>query len=496
MSFNVQNSTGITNISILKREYQPPIVTISTCWISDWIESLLKAIAVNRLGPTIVSRWLFVASNCIYNSYQFVTEGKTAVDMQYWKSSDKGSLIISEDALQSWMEYACQYFFPILYQTYMKITVDVSSLVNNHKPLIQIDQNSLDKLKTLLSSYLAARDADGWKTTTAFDGTLPNGSNYIIADNSSPQNLNTLPEPYKWTPLYFSTVGVRNYLTPEWGTKNKGILPESDFLSLLNTANQLFPSLSQFQAEVNDVKNIAAALTDKEKMTAEFWAGGPGTVTPPGMWMVFADLLIRSNQMSLANEIKLYTTIASGLYEAGICAWRLKRDKLQARPIQMIRETQYGNTIPSWNGNISGEYWLPFQELNFVTPPFPDFVSGHSTFSSTSARLMSYILQSDIISLKTPVISNDIINYLSPVLTNGSVNFCLNDVFIYPNSSKIQANVPLSGVLLNWTNWSEMAKNSGASRIFGGIHVESSNQAGLLLGRNIGDKLWNLLKNL
>ena len=69
------------------------------------------------------------------------------------------------------------------------------------------------------------------------------------------------------------------------------------------------------------------------------------------------------------------------------------------------------------NHNL-GRYWLPYQELNFVTPPFPDFVSGHSTFSSTSAKLFCYMFGTDIIDLTNPSINNDIINYLSPILEN------------------------------------------------------------------------------
>jgi hypothetical protein len=495
MSFKINTSVNL-NIGILKREYSPSIPEISACWISDWMEKLLKTIANARLGPTVTSRWLFIASNCIYNSYQFVTVGKNPVDLQYWSSNEKG---VNNSSLQSWMEYSCQYFFPMLVTEYMKLSFDSSDLIEKHKPLQQIDENSFNLLKNLINNYLLARDSDGWKDVNNFPTSeYPNGSNFISADNSISQNLNTLPEIYKWTPLKFGS-SLKTYLTPGWGSVNKGILSDSEFGQLIESTSELFPSTSTFLREVEDVKNVTATLTDKEKMSAEFWAGGPGTVTPPGMWIVFADLVIRCNSMTIENEIKIYTIISSGIYQAGICAWKLKRQFLQARPIQMIRELDYGHTITSWQGSISGDVWLPYQELDFVTPPFPDFVSGHSTFSSTCSRLLSYILETDVISLKNPTITNNIVNYLSPVLTNSSVNFCMNDVFIYPDTSKVQTTPyipPLSGVLLNWTNWSDMAKDSGRSRIYGGIHVESSNQAGLFLGRKIGDKLWNIFKNL
>ena len=380
----------------------------------------------------------------------------------------------------------------------MKVSLadsEVNSLVSSHSSLSNVNINSLNLLKTLIDSYLSSRDEDGWKNTKTFDGTLPNGTDFISADNSIDQNLNDLKEDDKWTPLKFEN-NLKNYLTPEWGTKNKGVLQSTVFQDLLTKTNQLFPSSSQYESEMKDVVTITSNLTDEQKMIAEFWAGGPGTVTPPGMWLVFMDIVIRSNSIKLANEIKNYTVLCSGLYESSICAWRLKRDKLQARPVQKLRQYLYNQTISqSWNKNNKGEFWLPYQELNFVTPPFPDFVSGHSTFSSSSAKLFCYLLGTDMINLQNPIVNNDILKYLSPSLTN-TENFTLNNFFIFPNTSTVELDIPKTAINLNWVCWTEIARSSGKSRIYGGIHIESSNQGGLYLGSMIGDQIWNLLKNI
>ena len=481
-----------------------PEVEIPKHWVSDWIELLLKKIAQNKLGPTVTTRWLLIACNAIYNSYQFVTSNKNPVDIQYWVSTQKGQISTSISYLESWIELSCQYVIPKLIRDYMNLTIspltnaEVDALTSAHTPLVSIDNSSLDLLKGLFDSYLSTRDSDGWKLTTTFDGTLPNGSNTISADNSVDQNLNTLPDPNKWTPLKFGA-STKNYLTPEWGTKNSGLLGETDFKDLIDkTSTNLFPSLTQYENEMKDVETITQSLTDEQKIIAEFWAGGPGTVTPPGMWVVFLDIVLRSNSVKLVKEIKSYTVLCSSLYESSICAWRLKRNKLQARPIQKIRQNEYGNAISQvWNSKSLGQYWLPYQELNFVTPPFPDFVSGHSTFSSSSAKILCYLLESDMVNLANPVANIDIINYLSPVLLNNTANFSLNNFFVLPKTSTIQTGVvPSTSVNLNWVCWTEMARSSGKSRIYGGIHVESSNQGGLYLGSMIGDKIWNMLKDI
>lgn len=491
--------------SVSSSESPTPEVETPKHWVSDWMELLLKKIAKNNLGPTVTTRWLLIACNAIYNSYQFVTLNKNPVDSQYWTSTQKGQISTTISYLESWVELSCQYVIPKLIRDYMNLTIspltntDVDELTSSHTPLVSVNNSSLDILKGLFDSYLSSRDSDGWKLTRTFDGTLPNRSNTISADNSVDQNLSELlPEPNKWTPLKIGT-STKNYLTPEWGTKNRGLLEEIDFKDLIDkTSTNLFPSDIQYENEMKDVETITQNLTDEQKILAEFWAGGPGTVTPPGMWVIFLDIVLRSNSAKLVNEIKSYTVLCSSLYQSSICAWRLKRDKLQARPIQKIRQNQYGNVIDQdWNSHSLGQYWLPYQELNFVTPPFPDFVSGHSTFSASSAKILCYLLGSDMINLVNPVTNIDIINYLSPVLLNNTANFSLNNFFVLPNISTIQPGVvPSTSVNLNFICWTEMSRSSGKSRIYGGIHIESSNQGGLYLGSMIGDKIWNMLKDI
>lgn len=475
--------------------------SVSSCWASDWFELLLKKIAIAKLGPTVTSRWLFIAANCVYNALFFNANVIESVDTQYWVNNNnnnnrKKAIVLNN--MQAIVEHACQHAFPLLIRTYMSLPLtneEVDAIVRLHTPIEPVNPSDLENLRVEISSYLSARDGDGWKLTTTFNGTLPNGSNTIDVTNINSQNLNNLPDTLKWTPLSFNGA-TKRYLTPEWGTVNRGVIPEADWQVILGNALELFPSTNDFIQEMRDVEAVTENLTEKQKMIAEFWAGGPGSVTPPGMWMVFTDLAIRSNELSLLHEIRLYTLIATGLYQAGISAWRLKRDKLQARPVQMIRELYYQQQINGWSSSISGEFWMPYQTSDFVTPPFPDFVSGHSTFSATSARLLFHFFQNDVITLKKPVTSG-IVQYLSPMFKSSqNVNVTLNDMFIYPHRGIIEPSVPLSGISLEWNRWSDMAKDSGESRIYGGIHVESSNQAGLLLGKQLGDYLWNMMKGI
>ena len=65
--------------------------------------------------------------------------------------------------------------------------------------------------------------------------------------------------------------------------------------------------------------------------------------------------------------------LAIHLFEGARVTWRLKTAYMEDRPIQEIRRRFTGQSVVSWNGTVDGAQWIPYQERNFVTPPFADF---------------------------------------------------------------------------------------------------------------------------
>jgi hypothetical protein len=57
--------------------------------------------------------------------------------------------------------------------------------------------------------------------------------------------------------------------------------------------------------------------------------------------------------------------------------------------------------VTAWAGpqqgtrTIDGGDWHPYQPATFVTPAFPEFVSGHSTFSAAAAEVLQRFTGSD-----------------------------------------------------------------------------------------------------
>lgn len=113
---------------------------------------------------------------------------------------------------------------------------------------------------------------------------------------------------------------------------------------------------------------------------------------------------------------------------------------------------------------MNGEDWMPYQASDFVTPAFPEHVSGHSTFSRAAATILECYTGSD------------------------EFGGC---TVIEPCSSKIEPGVtPKEKVTLEWPSFSAAAEEAGMSRLYGGIHFQNGNQHGQRLGEKIAKAVW------
>jgi vanadium-dependent haloperoxidase-like protein len=107
---------------------------------------------------------------------------------------------------------------------------------------------------------------------------------------------------------------------------------------------------------------------------------------------------------------------------------------------------------------------LPYQAATFPTPPFPEYSSGHSTFSAAGAEILRRFTGSDRL--------------------GASVTFS-------PGSSRFEAGtVPAKAVVLHWPRFSDAAKQAGLSRRYGGIHFEQGDLDGRVAGRAVARLAW------
>jgi membrane-associated phospholipid phosphatase len=185
----------------------------------------------------------------------------------------------------------------------------------------------------------------------------------------------------------------------------------------------------------------SATRTSEQTAIARFWADGAGTVTPPGHWNVIARDVAEQLGTTVEENARLFALLNFAEADAAIVSWDCKYQFEFWRPITAIRS---GDQDPRSDTEKDAE-WTPL----LVTPPFPEYTSGHSTFSSAGAAVLAGFFGSDDIAFTTE--SED-----------------------------------LPGVVRSFSSFSAAAVEAGISRIYGGIHFFSANEAGLSSGAALG----------
>ena len=284
----------------------------------------------------------------------------------------------------------------------------------------------------------------------------------------------TLTDPNRWQPLsVVNSAGqpvTQVFTTPQWGNVTPFALPSGSALRPMPPAQ--YPS-AEYTSQAAELVALSAALTDYQKVTAEYFADGPGTEFPPGHWALFAQFVSRRDAHSLDDDVKMFFALGNALLDAGICAWDAKRAYDSVRPITAIHFLYAGQTILAWvpfSGTqpIPGELWRPYQLATVVTPPFPEFFSGHSVFSAASAEVLRSFTGSDTFGF-------------SVTIPKGS---SIGEVGL----------VPASDLTLSYPTFSDAANAAGMSRRWGGIHFADGDLTGRSLGRVIGAMVWTKAK--
>jgi hypothetical protein len=357
-----------------------------------------------------------------------------------------------------------------------------------------------DQWRTALTAWRLTRNADGSATArlpgpipTSPNEQYPNGATTLDPSNNN-IDFSSYPAPTRWTPLVLSG-SQKRYASPTWYNVTSTCPTAIDYAALSSAAETHFPSTAQRYAELDELLRLTGSMGDHEKLIAEWWAGGPNTVTPPGIFMWYWKNYMATYTIAGSQGINAFMLsglqLTVGLFETSRVIWAQKLLYTQARPIQDIRRLWAGQTVRGYDGVFrDGGAWMPYQEANFVTPPFPDFPSGHSGFSSMFERVMTQWFGATINRSRSVTMSD-----LQLVTFNllGSVQTQPFGTVIFPSgSSKVQPGVvPAAPTAITFTTWHEIADSAGLSRQCGGIHCISAHQGSVAI---IGDSTQGLYK--
>jgi membrane-associated phospholipid phosphatase len=132
---------------------------------------------------------------------------------------------------------------------------------------------------------------------------------------------------------------------------------------------------------MQQVYDVSRSLTPEQTAIALYWADGAGTVTPPGHWDAIALDLAAGENLSTVQLARLFVTLNTAQADAFIACWDAKFTYWTERPVTAIQAE-------------IDPFWKPL----IPTPPFPSYVSGHSTTSGAAATVLAHFSPSAAIS--------------------------------------------------------------------------------------------------
>jgi hypothetical protein len=289
------------------------------------------------------------------------------------------------------------------------------------------------------------------------------------------------------------------FLTPHWGAVKPFALASGDQLRpppppmlgfdapYVDALGNETTNDAAFRDQAAQILAASGALTDEHKVIAEFWADGPHTWTPPGHWMQLAIGLSLREGHDLDADICMFMALSGALLDAGIAAWDAKRAYDYVRPATAIPYLYAGQRVRAWAGPergsqvIDGADWRPFQPSTFVTPAFPEYVSGHSTFSAAAAEVLTRYTGSSVMF--------DGVTRLGRDYDGDGVEDLLGRHVAMPGSLSLDDG-PAAPVTLRWATLQEAADQAGLSRRYGGIHFQDGDLRGREMGRRIGELVY------
>jgi membrane-associated phospholipid phosphatase len=469
---------------------------------------LLQYGASANIGPTRCARlnylW-FVTTAMAYQWTQPTTETRITGTKDRWDWSQGTPLETNKDQYV-WMNHMWESVMSSFVPSYT-----VGTLLAKERTVMNwtveqqaVEWTRIQSVGNWGAFYAAWQD---WWTLRQADGStealtppttdqLPNGAS--VLDVSATVDPATFAEPTKWTPL---KVGVKTqkYLTWSWMSVRSTVLSGEDGTIAQNAAKAAFLTDPVAKAaEITEVLTISETLTDAQKVQAEFWAGGPNTVSPPGMMIWFWRVFMQTAERSWSTLVYSGLDLAAHIFETARLVWGLKKFYMEARPIQYIRAQHRGEAITKYDGTpIAGEEWVPYQETNFVTPPFADFPSGHSAFSQSFANVMTEWFGPNIPATPYTTTANDLV-LLSPSLATAPTSLVLGTWTFPAAASQIQPTVvPAAATSFSYTTWQELADAAGISRKLGGIHATSAHVGSQALANTLHQRMlmrWGIPK--
>ena len=273
----------------------------------------------------------------------------------------------------------------------------------------------------------------------------------------------TLTDPSRWQPARVR-VGTGKYsdqvfVTPQYGQ----VTPYTPLWELGTTVAPPDASnvenLDAYKAQADQAIATTAALTDEQKMLAEFFENK--------LFSLPVSLVVASQQreLDLMGFIHAFFTQEVAVFDAGIWVWKHKRDFDAVRPFSAIGHLYGDEPVATWApaGSVPARQWQSYLPV----ADHPEYPSASAAFCSAHAESSRLYLGSD------------------------NLGYTIQ---VPQGSSRIEpGHTPQAPLTISWATWTEFETECGMSRFWAGVHFPAAVPAGQAIGKEIGMRAYNYL---
>src|SRR5687768_8090699 len=238
---------------------------------------------------------------------------------------------------------------------------------------------------------------------------------------------------------------------PYWGRVRTFAAKNNDLVSVPPPHAYSTDPSSKYYQEHLEVYNTVTNMTEENHWIAEFWSDDLTgmTFSPPARVFAIANQVISKEKMNLEETLHFYCRLGIATNDAAVAAWKSKYIYNIERPQTYIRKF----INPDFNPILGEAIGRPG-----ITPAFPGYPSGHSTFSGIAIRIFEHFFGS-------------------------SCEFTDN---CHLNRSEFD------GYPRSYDSWREMFEENAYSRIPLGVHIRMDCTEGLRLGNGVAVRALSL----
>ena len=255
-------------------------------------------------------------------------------------------------------------------------------------------------------------------------------------------------DPSRWQP---TPPSYMDGLEPHWSKIRPFVIESADQFKPIPPPPFSMEKDSDFYKELIEVYDISNEITERgdtseEVAIAQFWDCNPFVsvtrghlmfatkkISPGAHWIGICKIACKKEATNFDKTVYAYTKTSIAIFDAFISCWDEKYRSNLIRPETLINE-------------FIDENWKPILQ----TPPFPEYVSGHSVASGAAAVVLTEVFGDD---------------------------------FPFDDDTELIYGLPIR----SFTSFNQAASEAAISRMYGGIHYRCAVEVGVKQGRDLGE---------